>query len=119
MTKPMIDIIREIRRRSSDDVKDSIKLANPNIIDELIVLYHNSNDPIVIALVKELCVLAGPPWSLMLADKKTPRRAPKKFVSKVNKQGQVSIEPINDENSDMDEKQERSFFDNYKKYLGS
>jgi len=90
MTKPMIDLIREIRRRSSDDVKDSIKFSNPNIIDELIVLYHQSNDQIFIALIKELCVLAG-----------------------------ASLEPESNETEEPKSPSVKFNFENYKKFLGS
>ena len=100
MTKPMIDLIREIRRRSPDDVKDSIKFANPDVIDELIVLYHESKDPVFIALVKELCVLAGPPWSLSLAsEQEAVTEAPQKFKTKVYR-GQTTLEPINNKSSE-------------------
>jgi len=92
MTKPMIDLIREIRRRSSDEVKGSIKFSNPNLIDELIVLHHKSNDPILIALMKELCALAG-----------------------------VNIEPesANNETEEPKSSSLKFSFENYKKYLGS
>ena len=97
MTKAMIDLIREIRRRSPNDVKTSIKFANPDVIDELIVLYHESNDPIFIALVKELCVVAGPPWSLSLnGEQETSTEHPQKFKTKVYR-GQTTLEPINNE----------------------
>lgn len=103
MTKPMIDLIREIRRRSSDDVKNSIKFANPDVIDELIVLYHESNDPVFIALVKELCVLAGPPWSLSLSgEQEIPIDEPQKFKTKVYR-GQTTLEPINNNSVEEEE----------------
>ena len=90
MTKPMIDLIREIRRRSPDDVKNNIKLSNPDLIDELIVLYHKSNDQIFIALMKELCVLAG-----------------------------TSLEPENNKTEEPKSSPSKFSFENYKKYLGA
>jgi len=100
MTKPMIDLIREIRRRSPDDVKNSIKFANPDVIDELIDIYQESTDPIFIALVKELCVLAGPPWSLSLnGEQESPAEEPQKFKTKVYR-GQTTLEPISNKSDD-------------------
>lgn len=65
-TKPMIDLIREIRRRVPVDAKPSIKLANPEILDELLVLYRNSSDNIFKALVRDLMSMAGGDWSSRL-----------------------------------------------------
>jgi hypothetical protein len=50
---------------------------------------------VFIALVKELCVLAGPPWSLSLADEQESiTKKPQKFKTKVYR-GQITLEPIN------------------------
>lgn len=61
-TKAMIDLIKEIRYRLHADIKPSIKLANPNVLKELVEHYHVSNDVITKALIKELMLHAGADW---------------------------------------------------------
>lgn len=61
-TKAMIDLIQEARRRAPSKKKPDIKLANPNIFNELIQLYDQSKDHIFKTLVKEIINLAGDPW---------------------------------------------------------
>lgn len=62
INKSMIDLIKEIRRHCEPDVKPNIKLANPDVLAEILLVYHQSNDVVLKALVKELCLIAGPPW---------------------------------------------------------
>jgi hypothetical protein len=67
-TKPMIDVVREIRRRAPADDKPSIKLANPELLRELIDVYHQTSDNIIRALTRELLNMAGTPWPERLLD---------------------------------------------------
>jgi len=61
-TKPMIDIIREIRRRVHADEKPGIKLANPELLFDLVRIYQASKDNVLKALTRELMQMAGEPW---------------------------------------------------------
>ncbi len=61
-SKPMIDLIREIRRRVDADQKPSIKLANPDLLEELIPIYQQSKDNVFKALARELMQMAGETW---------------------------------------------------------
>ncbi|MBU2862719.1 hypothetical protein QWZ13_08540 [Reinekea marina] len=61
-SKAIIDLIRETRRRVSSEKKPSIKLANPEVFDELNEIYHHTSDAILKALVKELFHLMGGDW---------------------------------------------------------
>lgn len=65
-TKPMIELVMEIRRRLSAELKPSIKLANPELLAELQQYYPNSCDTITRTLIKELMQLAGDPWITQL-----------------------------------------------------
>jgi len=65
-TKPMIDVVREIRRRTPANDKPSIKLANPELLQELIELYHQTSDNVFRALTRELLNMAGTPWPARL-----------------------------------------------------
>ena len=58
----MIELVFEIRRFVSSDLKPSIKLANPNLFSELQRVYHTASDAVIRALIKELFYLAGTPW---------------------------------------------------------
>ncbi len=51
--KHMIDLLREIRRRVPSHQKPSIKLANPELIDELSMAYEQSRDSICQLLIRE------------------------------------------------------------------
>ncbi len=61
-SKAMIDLISEARRRASSDDKPSIKLANPDVLSELNIIYHKSTDTILKAIIKETFHLAGDNW---------------------------------------------------------
>ncbi len=69
-SKPMIDLVYEIRRRVSSDLKPAVKLANPDMLSELAACYADSRDTVTRALIKELLQLAGPPWNRMLEEEK-------------------------------------------------
>ena len=101
ISKPMIDLIKEIRRRCPSDIKPSIKLANPDVIDEILVLYHESSDTIFKALVKELCHIAGSPWVESLTK---PQDNAGQFITKTYR-GQTIYEPINTEVKEKDTRQ--------------
>ncbi len=64
--KPMIDLVREIRRRVPAQAKPGIKLANPELLDELLPVYRSSSDTVTRTLIKELYSLAGDEWSQRL-----------------------------------------------------
>ncbi|GAA3940727.1 hypothetical protein [Litoribacillus peritrichatus] len=64
--KSMIDLIQEIRRRADSEDKPGIKLANPELFNELIPIYQGSDDAILKALTKELFHKAGEGWSQKL-----------------------------------------------------
>ncbi|MDQ2076336.1 hypothetical protein [Marinimicrobium sp. ABcell2] len=87
-SKPMIELVFEIRRRVPSDLKPGIKLANPELLTELSDYYKNSKDTITKALTKELMALAGGRW---LEHLENPRREPgPKQVTKVYR-GQVTL----------------------------
>lgn len=88
-SKPMIDIILELRRRVPSELKPGIKLANPEVLDELIEHYPASSDNVTRALIKELLMMAGDNW-LNRLDKPAAIEQAKPQV-KVYR-GQVSLE---------------------------
>ena len=95
-TKPIIDLIKEIRRHVPAEMKPGIKLANPEVLDEIIILYHESNDTILRALVKELCFLAGSEWSDRLI---VPQKEEQRYVTKVYR-GQTELVPVQSESTE-------------------
>ena len=68
--KAMIDLVREIRRRAPADAKPGIKLANPELLTEMIPWYRSTNDSVAKALLKELYTLAGDDWLEQLQETK-------------------------------------------------
>ncbi len=88
--KPMIDLIREIRRRASSDSKPTIKLANPNLLHELIPIHHTCGDTITKTLIKELFSMAGAPWPEALEHPQAVED--QRFVTKIYR-GQTQLEP--------------------------
>lgn len=65
-TKPMVDLVYEIRRRVDATMKPSVKMANPDVLKELADYHHHSKDTIAKALIKELLFMAGPEWAALL-----------------------------------------------------
>lgn len=65
-TKPMIDLVYEIRRRVAPDMKPGVKMANPELLKELADYYHQAKDTITKTLIKELLSLAGDEWRALL-----------------------------------------------------
>ena len=61
-SKPMIDLVYEIRPRVDPKMKPGIKLANPDMLQELAEFHHHCKDTITRTLIKELLSLAGEPW---------------------------------------------------------
>ena len=64
--KAMIDLVRELRRRAPSEAKPGIKLANPELLQEMVPWYQSSNDTVVKALIKELFSQAGSEWQALL-----------------------------------------------------
>lgn len=65
-TKPMIDLVYEIRRRVDSDMKPSVKMANPEMLNELADYHHRVKDTITKTLIKELLFMAGDQWRQLL-----------------------------------------------------
>jgi len=86
-TKPMIDITMEIRRRVPSTMKPGIKLANPEILAELVSYYPDCKDTITKTLIKELMHLAAEGWPERLL---SPEPVASKGQVKVYR-GQVSL----------------------------
>ncbi len=60
--KAMIDLVKEVRRRAPSDLKPAVKLANPELFNELLNYYHTNKDTVTNALIKALFEHAGEPW---------------------------------------------------------
>lgn len=86
-SKPMIDLVYEIRRRVDAEMKPGVKLANPDMLQELADFYQHSKDVVTKALIKELFFLAGDEWMARVESPVAP--IPKQSV-KVYR-GQVSL----------------------------
>ncbi|MCP8899795.1 hypothetical protein [Gilvimarinus xylanilyticus] len=65
-SKPMIDLVLELRRRAPSELKPGIKLANPDLFYELADYYHQTRDAVTRALIKELFQLAAGDWPARL-----------------------------------------------------
>ena len=65
-TKAMVDLAKEIRRHAPSDIKPSIKLANPELFNELALLFKTTESVVLRALIKEMHELAGDPWPARL-----------------------------------------------------
>ncbi len=65
-TKPMIDLVYEIRRRIEPAMKPGVKMANPELLKELAEYHRASKDTIIKILIKELLSLAGTEWLALL-----------------------------------------------------
>lgn len=62
LTKPMIDLVRELRRHASADLKPAIKLANPELFEEVIHWHRETRSSVAKALIRELLRHAGEEW---------------------------------------------------------
>jgi hypothetical protein len=76
-TKPMIDLVYEIRRRVDADMKPSVKMANPEVLKELAEYHQRTNDTIIKTLIKELLFMAGPVWGALI---ELPKIEPEKIA---------------------------------------
>ncbi|WP_428244024.1 hypothetical protein [Gynuella sp.] len=88
-SKPMIELVYEIRRRVPSNLKPNIKLANPDLLDELLKHYQKDADTIVKALIKELMQLAGSPWTELLTSQES---SSEQYVTKTYR-GTLMTEP--------------------------
>lgn len=82
-TKPMIDLVYEIRRRVEPDMKPGVKMANPELLRELADYHRKAKDTITKTLIKELLSLAGAEWHALLqpaATAPSPTEPPKQVV---------------------------------------
>lgn len=100
--KPMIDLVREIRRRVPSEIKPAIKLANPELFNELVPAFHSSKDTILKTLIKELFTIAEDGWidKLQVSSARSERPAEKstnsgRFVTRVYR-GQTQLVEIKD-----------------------
>ena len=101
-TKPMIDLVFEVRRLSPSELKPAIKLANPELFDELKKLYYLQKGAVLKALIKELFALAGGDWPERLQQPATPA-----IKQKVNVyRGQVMHQDTQPHNNDAATKAE-------------
>ncbi|MFC3149972.1 hypothetical protein ACFOEK_02940 [Litoribrevibacter euphylliae] len=88
-TKPMIDLVQEIRRRVPSEHKPDVKLANPELLSELIPIYQKSSDAVLQALLKDLFSKAGGDWMKKL---EAGESTDDKYVTKIYR-GQVQLIP--------------------------
>lgn len=88
-TKPMIDLVQEIRRRVPSEHKPDIKLANPELLSELIPIYKKSSDAVLQALLKDLFNKAGEDWLKKL---EAGESSNDQYVTKIYR-GQVQLIP--------------------------
>lgn len=84
-TKPMIDLVYEIRPRVEPALKPGVKMANPDLLRELADYYRRASDTITKTLIKELLSLAGDEWRALVnpGESATPSDEPPKQVVKV------------------------------------
>lgn len=66
-SKAMIDIVREIRKRVDKDLEPTIKLANQQLLNDLVPVYEQSKDTVLRIIIKELFLLAGDEWPEKIA----------------------------------------------------
>lgn len=66
-TKPMVDLVYEIRRRVEPALKPGVKMANPELLRELADYYRKATDTITKTLIKELLSLAGDEWRALVS----------------------------------------------------
>lgn len=80
-TKPMVDLVYEIRRRVDSAMKPSVKMANPDLLKELAIYHQHSKETITNALIKELLFMAGTEWAALLEPhSETHKEIPRQIV---------------------------------------
>lgn len=87
-TKPMIELVYEIRKTVPAEFKPSVKLANPDLFNQLITHYHHGAKTITKALIKELLSFAGSDWTEALLEQKP---IEEKHATKIYR-GTISLE---------------------------
>lgn len=97
-TKPMVDLVYEIRRRVDAELKPGVKMANPELLKELADYHHQSKDTITKALIKELLFMAGPPWATLLEPAQLDNKELPRQVVKVYR-GQTVLEEAHQESA--------------------
>ncbi len=109
-SKAMIDLISEARRRASAEDKPSIKLANPDVLSELNTIYHNSNDAVLKAIIKETFNLAGEGWPDKLIQEtiEASAEAKPRYATKVYR-GQTQLVEIAERKEPDDNKPKRIY----------
>ncbi len=71
-SKPMIDLVLQIRKIVPTDIKPQIKLGNPELLDYLLEVYPLLENPPLRARLTRLFELAGPEWVTAAAALLTP-----------------------------------------------
>ena len=71
-SKPMIELVYEIRRCVPSEMKPGVKLANPQLFVELSEHYRSNAKTVTKALIKELFTLAGEDWPNYLTEPPKP-----------------------------------------------
>lgn len=61
-SKFMIDLVYQIRRSVPQKTKPVVKLSNPDLLDNLLELYFESNNKSLRADIENLMTLAGSAW---------------------------------------------------------
>lgn len=65
-TKPMIDLVFQIRKTAPAHIKPLIKLADPDLLDRLAQEYPKLNEPELRHRIAQLMTLAGPAWLALI-----------------------------------------------------
>lgn len=108
LNKVMIDLISEIRRRAPSEVKPAIKLANPDVLQEIFEVYKDSKDNILKALIRETFLEAGEPWISKAHRIDHPEEYEEEkeetvhYITKVYRGQRQLIEVENEEHTDLD-----------------
>lgn len=74
-TKSMIEHVQQIRKMLPNDMRPQIRLANPDLLDQLSELYWELPDLLIKEKIERLMHQAGPAWADLLQrqDKPHPR----------------------------------------------
>lgn len=90
-TRPMVELVMQIRKWMPSELKADVKLANPNLFNILALHYHDKCDVITQALIKELFNLAGDKWPDLLKYPESPK--PKSTVKIYRGQTRLEEKP--------------------------
>lgn len=61
-SKFMIDLVYQIRRNVPPETKSTVKLSNPDLLDNLLEVYFDSSNKSLRADIENLMALAGSAW---------------------------------------------------------